>query len=245
MVSRSSAAGNSSMPPMANMVSGNTSVCTMPALVATFSATLPATAEACGVNASRPPRAFGVGLGFGADAPLGDQQDAENADQQNGALQEQRGRVDGDGADHGGAADGAVQVPGERTTATNAAARPTRLSSDLGAVAARRGAGTPRRARRRRRRRTRSAWATAARTRRWVLAGSLRRAFRHPGCGVGLVDRGQRVGHRRIDHVQRGFRIHAEHQQQRDQRCHDRQFARHQVAQSSLSSATGPVIIRW
>ena len=51
MVSRSSAAGNSSIPPTANIVSGNTSVCITPALVASFSATLPATAEACGVNA--------------------------------------------------------------------------------------------------------------------------------------------------------------------------------------------------
>ena len=54
MVSRSSAAGNSSMPPTANIVSGNTSVCMTPALVASCSATLPAIADACGVNASRP-----------------------------------------------------------------------------------------------------------------------------------------------------------------------------------------------
>ena len=43
------------MPPSANIVSGNTSVCAIPVVVATFSATLPGTAEACGVNASRPP----------------------------------------------------------------------------------------------------------------------------------------------------------------------------------------------
>lgn len=48
MVSRSSEAGNSSMPATANMVSGNTSVCATPARVATRSATLPGTAEACG-----------------------------------------------------------------------------------------------------------------------------------------------------------------------------------------------------
>ena len=41
IVSRSSAAGNISMPPIANIVSGNTSVCITPALAASFSATLP------------------------------------------------------------------------------------------------------------------------------------------------------------------------------------------------------------
>ena len=54
MVSRSSAAGNSIMPPTANMVSGNTSVWAIPALMAVFSARLPGIEEACGVNASRP-----------------------------------------------------------------------------------------------------------------------------------------------------------------------------------------------
>ena len=57
------------------------------------------------------------------------------------------------------------------------------------------------------------------------------RAFRQFGCGIGLVDRGQRVVDGRIDHVQSGFRIHAEHQQQRDQRRDDRQFAGDQVTQ--------------
>ena len=55
IVSRSSDAPNSSMPPTANIVSGNTSVWITPALVASCSVTLPAIADACGVNASNPP----------------------------------------------------------------------------------------------------------------------------------------------------------------------------------------------
>ncbi len=47
-------------------------------------------------------------LGFGGHPSFRDQQDAQHADQQDGALQEQRGRVDGDGADHDGLADPAV-----------------------------------------------------------------------------------------------------------------------------------------
>jgi hypothetical protein len=58
IVSRSSAAGNSSMPPIANMVNGNTSVWMTPALVASFSATSPGMADACGVNASSPRSPF-------------------------------------------------------------------------------------------------------------------------------------------------------------------------------------------
>ena len=54
VVSRSAAAGNSSMPPTANMVSGKTSVWATPALTANASAALPGTVEACGVNASKP-----------------------------------------------------------------------------------------------------------------------------------------------------------------------------------------------
>ena len=57
MVSRSPEAGKSIMPPMANMVSGNTSVCMIAALIATCSVTLPGTAEACGVNACKPDEA--------------------------------------------------------------------------------------------------------------------------------------------------------------------------------------------
>ena len=112
IVSRSSAAGNSSIPPMANSVSGNTSVCITPALAASFSATLPTTAEACGVNESRP-ACTAVGFGLGGDAAFGDQQDPEDADQQDRALQEQRGRVDCDRSHHRGAADGSVQSPGQ------------------------------------------------------------------------------------------------------------------------------------
>jgi hypothetical protein len=46
------------------------------------------------------------------DLSLGDQKDAEDADEQDRALQEQRGGIDGDGADHRDAADLAVQIAG-------------------------------------------------------------------------------------------------------------------------------------
>src|SRR5207302_844005 len=55
IVSRSCAAGKSSMPPIANIVSGKTSVCANPEDTATRSAGLPGSAEACAVNASPPP----------------------------------------------------------------------------------------------------------------------------------------------------------------------------------------------
>ena len=121
------------MPPMANIVSGNTSVCMTPALVASFSTTLPATADACGVNASRPgPGSSSAGAG---DAPFGDQQDAEHADQQDGGLQEQRRGVDGDGAHHGGASAAAVQVPSEHDDRHERGDQPAEAEHQLGGVA--------------------------------------------------------------------------------------------------------------
>ena len=45
-------AGNSNMPPIANIARGNTSVCATPASMASFSATLPGVVDACGVNES-------------------------------------------------------------------------------------------------------------------------------------------------------------------------------------------------
>ena len=54
IVRRSSEAPKSIIPPSANIVSGKISVCATPAFVASFSATLPGTADAIGVNASRP-----------------------------------------------------------------------------------------------------------------------------------------------------------------------------------------------
>ena len=56
--------------------------------------------------------AFGIGLRVRGDLSLGDQEDAENADEQDRALQEQCRGVDGDRADHRGAADLTVQVAG-------------------------------------------------------------------------------------------------------------------------------------
>ena len=121
------------MPPTANIVSGNTSVCVTPALVASCSATLPAIADACGVNASRPPPPLGLGLGEGS--PLGDEQDAEHADEQDRALQEQRRRVDGDGAQHGGVpALHRADRERARTTATNAADQPAEAEHELSGV---------------------------------------------------------------------------------------------------------------
>ena len=63
IVRKSPAAGNSIMPPMANIVSGNTSVWISAALVATFSATLPGTVEASAVKASNATAPSGVSAG--------------------------------------------------------------------------------------------------------------------------------------------------------------------------------------
>jgi hypothetical protein len=68
-----------------------------PALVASFSTTLPAIADACGR----------------CDAAFGDQQNAEHADQQDGGLKEQGGGVDGDGTGHRRSARAALEVPGQ------------------------------------------------------------------------------------------------------------------------------------
>ena len=66
-------------------------------------------ADACGVNASRPRAALSPSA-LHPDLSFGDQHDAQHTNHQDGALQEQRGRVDGDCAQHGGAAEGSVQV---------------------------------------------------------------------------------------------------------------------------------------
>ena len=88
IVSRSLAAGNSSMPPTANIISGKTSVCSRP-------------------------RGRGLALGLGAgqrrglagerghaalEAPLGEQQHADQREHQDRAPQEQRRAVDGERA---------------------------------------------------------------------------------------------------------------------------------------------------
>ncbi len=55
MVNRSLAAGNTIMPPTESVSSGKISVCAAPARCASRSASLPGTAEACGVKESSPP----------------------------------------------------------------------------------------------------------------------------------------------------------------------------------------------
>ena len=87
MVSRSSAAGNSSMPPTANIVSGKTSVCVTPVAVRTRSCSEPGHRRAGG----------GEGAAT-VEGPLGHRQDPRDREQQDGALQEQRRTVDGDRA---------------------------------------------------------------------------------------------------------------------------------------------------
>ncbi len=161
------------MPPTANMVSGNTSVCTTPALVASFSATLPGTAEACGVNASNPrtPR-FGFGLRVrgrsvarrsagcrecrrAGSCPAGTASGASTATAPITAVRPTspcRSRATSDHRDERGrqSADAEHQLDGiARCRATNA-------STSTPATAAR----------------TRSASARAGRTRRWGWAGS-------------------------------------------------------------------------
>ena len=132
MVSRSSEAGNNSMPPMANIVSGNTSVCMTPALVANFSTTT-ARDRRClwSERIQAGPRLVVRRCG---DAPFGDEQDAEHANQQDGGLQEQRRGVDGDGADHSGAS-GAVHVPGESDDRHERGDQPAEAEHQLGGVA--------------------------------------------------------------------------------------------------------------
>ncbi len=142
------------------------------------------------------------------------------------------GRVDGDGAHHGGPADGAVQVPGERDDRHERGDQPAEAEHQLGGVALLRAAGTPRRARRRRRRRS-------------TISIGRQQAVLDAGCGQ--VHRagpsailGAGSGWSMVVSVwltaglitsSAGFGIHAEHQQQRDQRCDDDEFARHQVTQ--------------
>ncbi len=110
IVRKSPAAGNSIMPPMANIVSGNTSVWISAALVATFSATLPGTVEASAVKASNADCAV---AGFGRCSAFGDQQHAEHTDQQDGALQEQRRPVDVDGTGDDRLSDAATKLKGD------------------------------------------------------------------------------------------------------------------------------------
>ena len=235
------------MPPSANIVSGKISVCAMPAFVASLfgdAARHRGRLRREGVQAARAV----LGVHLGGDATLGHQQRAEDADQQQRALQEQCGPVDGDGAhrprsgpprpcrstdshDDGDqcgdlAADGQHQLD-----AVPGAARQERLDEHADA---------------RRRRSTMSIGDSSPYSTDGWRDGSFGRSFRHPGCRVLLVDRGQRVAHGGIDDVEHGFRINAEHQQQRDQRRHHDEFAGHQITQLVVAVLrTGPVIIRW
>ncbi len=114
MVSRSSAAGNSSIPPTANKRQREHLGLHHPGLGRHL---LGDAADDRGrlrrERIQSACAAFGFGFGLGGDAAFGDQQDPENADQQDRALQEQRWGVDGDGAQHRGVADGSVQVAGQ------------------------------------------------------------------------------------------------------------------------------------
>ena len=95
-VSRSLAAGKISMPAIAKSTSGKTSVVVNPALTAAFSLSLPGTDAACAAKEStRLPCAAGSSR-RSAKVKTRDQRG-----QQDGALQEERRAVDGDGA-HGG-----------------------------------------------------------------------------------------------------------------------------------------------
>ena len=245
MVSRSSAAGNSSMPPMANSVSGNTSVCMMPALVASFSATLPATADACGVNASRPPAlrlgVRGAGMRRSAISRMPRTPTSRMVPCRNSA-----------GASTATAPITAVRptLPcrsrASATTATNAATSPPRLSTTERRSAAARGrnasTSTPTTATPN----TISMGDSSPYSTLGVGSFIFARSFRHLRCRVRLVDRGQRVADGGIDHVERQFGIHAEHQQQRDQRCDDRRSrAAPGRAAARCRRRPGRVIIRW
>lgn len=109
-VSRSLAAGKTSMPATAKSSSGNTSVVVNPALTARFSLSLPGTAAACAAKEStRLPWASG------SSRLLGEGEQAHQRRQQDRALEEERRAVDGDRA-HGGDArlGGGVPVGGER-----------------------------------------------------------------------------------------------------------------------------------
>ena len=121
MVSRSLAAGKTSMPPTASIVSGNTSVWLAPARSASCSAALSGTADACGVKASNPAGrpAGGAVAAPGPAAALSPlcrsakKITASTRDQQDGALQQQRRTVDGQCMQDRIAARG-IELPGAR-----------------------------------------------------------------------------------------------------------------------------------
>ena len=142
------------MPPSANMVSGKISVCAIPAFVASFSATLPGTVDAIGVKASRPPGPV-VGVDLRGDAALGDQQRAEDADQQQRALQEQCGLVERRRRPSTAVWPDRRAEPDPLRRRRRPVRRPDRRRPTSAAPgSARRAAGTPRPARRARRRRS-------------------------------------------------------------------------------------------
>ena len=121
-VSRSLAAGKTSMPPTAKSSSGNTSVVVNPALTAAFSLSLPGTDAACAAKEStRLPCAAGSSRRSAkVNTPT-------RTGQQDRALEEQRGAVDGDGAHRGDVAPWWCRIrrPRAPTTAAKAAARAT------------------------------------------------------------------------------------------------------------------------
>ena len=165
-----------------------------------------------------------------ARSAFGDQQHAEHADQQDGALQEQRRAVDVDGA-------GDDRIVRRRrrscrvipSTADQRDEQRRQAQRELRAVA--------RRARQERldehpgdgdaeddQHRRQLAVFDAGRDAH--AAGPLRDRWES---GRGWWIDGQRVADGGVDDVQRGLRVHPEHEQQRDQRCHDEDFARPQI----------------
>ena len=83
------------------------------------------------MNASRPPPSSVSGC---EGSPLGDEQDAEHADEEDRALQEQRRRVDGDGAQHGGVPHFTVQISSEHDHRDKGGHQPAEAEHELSGV---------------------------------------------------------------------------------------------------------------
>ena len=139
------AAGKSIMPPMANITSGKTSVCSTPVRGRL----------ALGLGAGQRRGLAGERSHAAFEMTLGEQHHADEREDQQGAPDEQRRTVDGDRTDsprstvRRATVVGLVVVRGDpRTTATNAARSPTERKHGLDHVALRARERTPRRGRR-------------------------------------------------------------------------------------------------
>ena len=227
IVSRSSAAGNSIMPPTANMVSGNTSVWIEPGLGGHL---LGHAAGHRGGVGGEGVQCDCAGRGFDRRAPFGDQQHAQHADQQDRALQEQRGPVDGDRADHRRGPEAAAERRGPvRRPRSKAATSAGQAQRDLGGVAA------PARCERfDEHADDGGAEDDQHRRQQAVVDAGAEFIGRAPCATVGVGSRVWWIEVRvavdgRVDHVQRHLRVDPEHEQQGDQRRHHEQFARPQI----------------